>query len=121
MMDLTGQAASESIGSFQYSGTGGQVDFVRGAGLSPGGKSILSLNSTYKGKDGRIGSRIVPVLPEGTVVSTSRNEVQYVVTEYGVANLRWQSISERAKRLIAIAHPDFRDSLRFAARKHGWI
>lgn len=121
MMDLTGQAASESIGSFQYSGTGGQVDFVRGVGLSPGGKSILSLNSTYKDKEGRIGSRIVPVLPEGTIVSTSRNEVQYVVSEYGVANLRWQSITERAKRLIAIAHPDFRDSLRFMARKQGWI
>ncbi|MEN6348856.1 MAG: acetyl-CoA hydrolase/transferase C-terminal domain-containing protein [Syntrophomonas sp.] len=121
MLDLTGQAASESIGTFQYSGTGGQVDFVRGTSLSPGGKSILALNSTYKDKDGCSRSRIVPVLPEGTIVTTPRTELEYVITEYGVVNIRWQSVAERVKRLIRIAHPDFRDELYFQAKKIGWI
>lgn len=121
MFDLTGQAASESIGTFQYSGTGGQVNFVQGAKLSKGGKSILALNSTYKDKEGNIRSKILSVFPEGTVVTTSRNDVQYVVTEYGVANLKFKSISERAKALIAIAHPDFREQLTEEAVKCGWL
>jgi 4-hydroxybutyrate CoA-transferase len=121
MFDLTGQAASESIGTKQYSGTGGQVNFVQGAKLSKGGKSILSLNSTYTDKQGNLRSKILPVLPEGTVVTTSRNDVQYVVTEYGVANLIFKSIPERAKALIAIAHPQFRDELTSAAKQIGWL
>lgn len=121
MFDLTGQAASESIGTKQYSGTGGQVNFVQGSKLSKGGKSILALNSTYNDKDGKLCSKILPVLPEGTVVTTSRNDVQYVVTEYGVANLRFKSIPERAKALIAIAHPDFREELTESAKQHGWF
>lgn len=121
MMDLTGQAASESIGTLQYSGTGGQVNFVHGAARSPGGKSILALNSAYTDNNGTLQSKIIPVLPEGTVVSTPRTDVEYAVTEYGVAYLRWQSVSERVKRLIKIAHPDFRDQLEFNAHKYGWI
>jgi len=121
MMDLTGQAGSESVGTVQYSGTGGQVNFVHGAARSRGGKSILALNATYRDDQGRLNSRILPVLPEGTIVTTPRTDVEYVVTEFGVANLRWQSVAGRVKALIGIAHPDFRDELRFAARKYGWI
>lgn len=121
MMDLTGQAASESIGIEQYSGTGGQVNFVHGAKRAKGGKSILALNSTYTDKEGQEHSRIVPNLSPGTIVTTSRCDVEYVVTEYGVAYLRWQSVSNRVQRIINIAHPDFRDELRFKAKKAGWI
>ncbi len=121
MMDLTGQAASESIGTRQYSGTGGQVNFVHGAARSPGGKSILALSSTFTDVEGKLQSKIVPLLPAGSIVSTPRTDVEYVVTEYGVAALRWQSVAERVKRLIQIAHPDFRDQLKFEAEKYGWI
>lgn len=121
MIDLTGQAASESLGPVQYSGTGGQVNFVHGAARSSGGKSILALTSTYGNGEGVIHSRIMPVFPAGTVTTTSRNDVQWVVTEYGAADLRWKSIRERAKALINIAHPDFRDSLTFEAKKHRWL
>jgi 4-hydroxybutyrate CoA-transferase len=121
MFDLTGQAASESIGTKQYSGTGGQVNFVQGARLSKGGKSILALSATYTDKEGKLRSKILPVFPEGTVVTTSRNDVQYVVTEFGVANLRFKSIPERAKALIAIAHPQFREELLAGAVKYGWL
>jgi 4-hydroxybutyrate CoA-transferase len=107
-IDLTGQAASESIGYKQFSGTGGQADFIRGACWSKGGRSILAFHSTAAG--GKI-SRIVPHLDEGNVVTTTRTDIHYVVTEYGIANLRGKSIPERAKALIAIAHPDFRDVL----------
>ena len=121
MFDLTGQAASESIGPKQYSGTGGQVNFVHGAKYSKGGKSILALNSTYTNKAGEMKSRILSLLPLGTAVSTSRNDVEYVVTEYGVANLRHRSIGDRARQLIQIAHPDFRDELKHEAKKQGWM
>ncbi len=121
MVDLTGQAASESIGTYQYSGTGGQVNFVQGATQSRGGKSILALSSTYQDKEGQLRSKIVPVFPEGTIVSTSRNDVEYIVTEYGVACLKWKSLAERVKELIRIAHPDFRSQLKFAAAKNHWI
>jgi len=121
MFDLTGQAASESIGTKQYSGTGGQVNFVMGSKYSKGGRSIMSLNSTYKDKEGRLQSKIMATLPPNTVVSTSRNDIQYVVTEHGVANLRYKSLEERAKQLISIAHPDFRDKLKFEAHKNGWL
>ncbi len=121
MMDLTGQAASESIGVKQYSATGGQLDFVLGAKKSKGGKSIISLNSTYTDKEGNLQSKILPHLPLGTVVTTPRTLVEYVVTEYGVANLRLRTVRERAIALISIAHPDFRDQLTFEAKKNGWL
>ncbi|HWP97822.1 MAG TPA: acetyl-CoA hydrolase/transferase C-terminal domain-containing protein [Syntrophomonadaceae bacterium] len=121
LVDLTGQAASESIGPMQYSGTGGQFNFVSGASLSRGGKSILALNSTFKDREGRLRSRIVPYLSPGTIVSTPRNDVDYVVTEYGAVNLRWQSVAERVRRLISVAHPDFRDILLYSAQCNHWI
>ncbi|MBC7456471.1 MAG: acetyl-CoA hydrolase/transferase family protein [Massilia sp.] len=113
-VDLLGQCGSESIGHLPYSGTGGQVDFVRAANRSKGGKSFIVLPSTAK--DGTI-SRIVPVLSPGTHATTSKNDVNYVVTEYGVAQLRGKSAKQRAMALIAIAHPDFRAELREAANK----
>lgn len=108
-IDLFGQCGSESLGAAPFSGTGGQSDFVRAANRSQGGQSFIVLPSTAK--DGRI-SRIVPALTSGTLVSTSKNDVNYVVTEYGVAQLRGKSMRERARALIAIAHPDFRSALR---------
>ena len=108
-VDLNGQAASESIGYKQFSGTGGQADFVRGAAWSKGGRSILAFHSTASG--GKI-SRIVPHLDEGAVVSTTRSDIHYVVTEYGIADLRGKSVPERGKALINIAHPDFRGELK---------
>lgn len=113
-VDLTGQACSESMGHRQWSGTGGQVDFFRGANLSEGGKGFITLPSTAKG--GTV-SRIVPKLTPGAVVTTSRNDVDHVVSEYGVAKLRGKTIRERALALIAIAHPDFRAELQEAAKE----
>jgi len=107
-VDLLGQAASDTIGPTQFSGVGGQVDFVRGASRSKGGKSILAFPSTAGGSKY---SRIVPRLDEGAAVTTSRNDIHYVVTEYGIADLRGKSVADRAKLLIDIAHPDFRDNL----------
>ena len=107
-IDLTGQVCSDSIGTRFYSGIGGQVDFVRGAAHSEGGKPIIALPSTTR--DGKI-SRIVPTLKNGAGVVTSRGDVHYVVTEYGVANLFGKSIQERVRALIKIAHPSFRDEL----------
>ena len=111
-IDLLGQCGSESLGHLPYSGTGGQVDFVRAANRSRGGKAIIVLPSTPK--DGTL-SRIVPVLAPGTHVSTGKNDINYVVSEYGVAQLRGKSGRQRARELIAIAHPDFRAELRRAA------
>jgi acyl-CoA hydrolase len=113
-VDLLGQCGSESIAHLPYSGTGGQVDFVRAANRSRGGKSFIVLPSTAK--DGTI-SRIVPTLTAGTHATTSKNDVNYVVTEYGVAQLRGKSAKQRAHELIAIAHPDFRGWLREEANK----
>ncbi len=113
-VDLLGQCGSESISHLPYSGTGGQTDFVRAANRSRGGKSFIVLPSTAK--DHTI-SRIVPTLSPGTHVSTSKNDVNYVVTEYGVAQLRGKSAKQRAQALIAIAHPDFRGELRAAANR----
>lgn len=113
-IDLLGQCGSESIAHVPYSGTGGQVDFVRAANRSRGGKAFIVLPSTAK--DGTI-SRIVPTLTPGTHVTTGKNDVNYVVTEYGVAQLRGKSAHQRAEALIAIAHPDFRAELRQAAQK----
>ena len=113
-VDLFGQVSSESIGTRHYSGTGGQVDTATGAVHSPGGKSVIALASTAKG--GTL-SKISPIHPPGTVTTLSRVDVDYVVTEYGVARLRGTSMRERAKLLIGIAHPDFRDELTHEARK----
>ncbi len=107
-VDFVGQVVSDSIGFKQYSGTGGQVDFVRGAALSKGGRAILAFHSTAA--QGKV-SRIVPYINEGSSVTTSRTDVHYIVTEYGVADLRGKSVAERAKALVTIAHPDFRDEL----------
>lgn len=111
-VDLTGQVCSDSIGPYIYSGFGGQVDFIRGAARSKGGKPIIALPSTAKG--GTI-SRIVPFLKQGAGVVTTRADVHYVVTEYGVAYLHGKNLRERARALIDIAHPDFREELERAA------
>ena len=113
-VDLTGQVCADSIGRAIYSGFGGQVDFVRGAARSRGGKPIIALPSTAKG--GRL-SRIVDALEEGSGVVTTRGDVHYVVTEHGIASLFGKSLRERARELIAVAHPDFREDLRAAARR----
>ena len=117
-VDLMGEVNAEMIGSRQFSGVGGQVDFVRGASRSLNGKSIIALPSTAAG--GKI-SRIACELDRGAAVTTSRNDVHYVVTEYGVADLRGKSLRERAKSLIAISHPDFRESLTAEAIEKGLI
>jgi acyl-CoA hydrolase len=113
-IDLFGQCGSESLGPTPYSGTGGQADFVRAANRSDGGKSFIVLPSTAK--DGKI-SRIVPTLDPGTLVTTTKNDISYVVSEYGVAQLRGKSMRERACALIGIAHPDFRPMLKEMAAR----
>ena len=114
--DIWGQVCAESIGTKHMSGTGGQVDYVRGACKSKGGKSFIAFSSTAK--DGTI-SRIKSILEPGAVVTTSKNDVDYIVTEYGIAHLRGEPLSSRARQLIAIAHPDFRDELTFNAKQRG--
>ena len=118
--DLTGQICSESIGPKQFSSTGGQLDFVRGATMSKGGRSFIAIRSTANTKKGII-SKITTSLSTGSVVTTPRSDVQYVVTEYGIANLYNKSISERVKLMISIAHPDFRDDLTKEAIEVGLI
>lgn len=113
-VDLTGQICSDSIGDSVYSGFGGQVDFVRGASRAKGGKAVIALLSTAKA--GEI-SRIVPYLDEGAGVVTSRADVHFVATEYGVADLHGRSMRERSRALIGIAHPKFREELEAGARK----
>ncbi len=117
-VDLTGQVCSDSIGNRFYSGIGGQVDFLRGASRSKGGKPIIAISSTAK--NGTI-SRITPMLSPGAGVVTSRGLVRYVVTEHGVAYLHGKSIRERAKALIEIAHPKFRDELYAYCEKTKWL
>jgi acyl-CoA hydrolase len=107
-IDVTGQVCSDSIGPYIYSGFGGQVDFIRGAARSKGGKPIIALPSTAKG--GTV-SRIVPYLRFGAGVVTTRADVHYVITEHGVAYLHGKNLRERAKALIAIAAPEFREEL----------
>lgn len=111
-MDLTGQVNAETAGTRQWSGTGGQLEWVLGSQWSRGGKSILAMRSVYRDKQGQLHSKIKPQLTPGSVVTTPRTLVQYVVTEYGVADLRYKSTLERARALTAIAHPDFREELR---------
>ncbi len=117
-IDLTGQVCADSIGWSLYSGVGGQMDFIRGAALAPEGRAIIALPSTAS--DGRI-SRITPFLAEGSGVVTTRAHVRSVVTEWGVAELYGKSIRERAKALIAIAHPDFREDLTAQARRTHYL
>ena len=111
-VDLTGQVCSDSIGDTIYSGFGGQVDFIRGASRAKNGRAIIALLSTAK--DGKV-SRISTVLEEGAGVVTSRADVHYVVTEFGVADLFGKSLRERAQSLIGIAHPKFREELEAGA------
>jgi 4-hydroxybutyrate CoA-transferase len=117
-IDLTGQVCSDSIGNQFYSGIGGQVDFLKGASYSKGGKPVIAISSTAK--DDAI-SRIVPMLSPGAGVVTSRGLVRYVVTEYGVAYLHGKSIRERAQALIEIAHPKFRNELYEYCEKTKWL
>ena len=117
-IDLTGQVCADSIGTKFYSGIGGQVDFIRGASMSPGGKPILALPSTAK--DGQV-SRIVASLDPGAGVVTSRGDVEYVVTEYGVADLQGRSIRDRAMALISIAHPSYRAELLDAGKERHYV
>ena len=117
-IDLTGQVSSEAIGPVQYSGTGGQLDTHRGAQLSEGGKGIIALKSTAK--KGSI-STIVPSLAEGSIVSVPRQDLDWAATEYGAVQLRGRSVEERARKLISIAHPDFREELEREAKKIGFI
>ncbi len=113
-VDFFGQTCAESVGTYQVSGTGGQADYVRGAVLSPGGKSYIAFPSMAK--NGTV-SRIVPALTQGAVVTTGKNDVDNVVTEYGLARLRGRTLGQRTKALISIAHPDVRDELTFAAKQ----
>ncbi len=129
MVDLMGQIAGEAIGFRQFSGTGGQMDFNRGAFMSPGGKGILVLDSTGRRNqkyptqgEGLLAhndtiSRIVPLMPDGQVITAPRTEAHYIVTEYGVAMLKGKSLRQRTQAMINIAHPDFRDELKAAAKK----
>jgi acyl-CoA hydrolase len=117
-IDLTGQVCSDSIGQYFYSGIGGQVDFLRGASRSKGGKPIIALPATAKNDTI---SRIVPVLTPGAGVVTSRGLTNYVVTEYGVAYLHGKSIRERAEALIQIAHPKFRSELYDYCERTKWL
>lgn len=117
-VDLTGQVCADSIGPVFYSGVGGQVDFIRGSARSKGGLPIIALPSTAKNDTI---SRISPLLTEGSGVTTSRNDVHYIVTEFGVASLYGKTIRQRARELINIAHPNFRNELTQAARKLGYL
>jgi acetyl-CoA hydrolase len=115
-VDLTGQVCADSIGPKLYSGVGGQLDFIYGASRSEGGVPIIALPSQAK-----TFSRIVPMLKQGAGVVTTRNHVRYVVTEYGVADLYGKTIRQRAKSLISIAHPDFREDLERQAQELNYI
>jgi acyl-CoA hydrolase len=117
-VDLSGQVAADSIGSRLYSGVGGQMDFIRGAALASDGRAIIALPATAAGGTA---SRIVPALQAGAGVVTTRAHVRTIVTEWGVAELFGRSVRERALALIEIAHPDFRDELRAAARRTHWV
>ncbi len=118
-VDLFGQVNAESAGTKHISGAGGQLDFVLGAYLSKGGKSFICLSSTVTGKDGVVRSRIRPTLAEGSIVTDTRANIQYLVTEYGMVNLKGASTWECAERIISIAHPDFREELIRDAEKMG--
>ena len=113
-VDFMGQVVSDSIGTRQFSGVGGQVDFVRGAAMSTDGlgKAVIAMPSVTEKKDGTLISKVVSYITHGAAVTTSRNDVDYLVTEYGIAELKGKSLQQRARNLIAIAHPSFRDQLK---------
>jgi len=120
-IDLFGQVNAESAGIKQISGAGGQLDFVLGAYLSKGGKSFICMSSTFTSKDGKVNSRIRPTLADGSIVTDTRANVHYFVTEYGLVNLKGLSSWQRAEAIISVAHPDFRDELIAEAEKmHIW-
>lgn len=116
-LDLFGQVNAESAGIKHISGAGGQLDFVLGAYLSKGGKSFICCSSTFKTKDGELKSRILPTLNPGSIVTDTRTNVHYLVTEYGKINLKGLSTWQRAESIISIAHPQFRDELIASAEK----
>jgi butyryl-CoA:acetate CoA-transferase len=118
-IDLLSQVSAESQGFRQISGTGGQLDFMLGSMMSKGGKGFICMNSTYTDKEGKAHSRIMPTLTEGTVVTTPRSLAHYVVTEYGIIQLKGLNTWQRAEALISIAHPDFRDELVAGAGRMG--
>ena len=119
-VDLFGQVAADSMGWTQQSAVGGQLDFVKGAQMSEGGKSIIALASTME-KNGRLESKICLNFPVGTAVTTPRSEVQYVATEYGCINLKHLNMADRVRAMISLAHPAFRDQLTQEAKDHGLI
>lgn len=119
-IDLYGQVAADNLSGNQYSATGGQLDFVRGAHISEGGHSFICLESTAKSKKGLV-SKISLSLPPLTPVTTPRSDVEYVATEYGCVNLMTKTMKERAAALISIAHPDFRDQLTEDAKRAGLL
>jgi 4-hydroxybutyrate CoA-transferase len=116
-VDMMGQVNAESMGIRQFSGVGGQVDFMRGVAMGEGGRSIVAMPSVTVKKDGSVIPKIVPFLDQGSAVTTSRNDVDYIVTEYGAALLKAQSLRQRARNLINIAHPDHRDELKEEFKK----
>ncbi|MDD6042577.1 MAG: acetyl-CoA hydrolase/transferase C-terminal domain-containing protein [Eubacteriaceae bacterium] len=120
-IDLTGQVCADNIGGRQYSGVGGQIDFVRGAQLSKGGKSFIAINSSYMDKKHGLSSKIVPRFPTGANVTTPRSEVQYVVTEYGCINLKPLTNKDRTRAIISLAAPEFRGELTEEAKRAGLL
>ena len=116
-VDFYGQVAADTIGYRQFSGVGGQVDFIRGAAMGTNGRAIIAMPSVTVKKDGTKLSKITPLLGEGQVVTTSRHDVDYVVTEYSLAKLKGKTVRDRARALIDIAHPDFRDELKESFKK----
>ena len=120
-IDLRGQVCSESLGFGASGGSGGQLDFVRGARKAQGGMSIIAMHSVVEKKSGDRISKIALALPPGSVVTAPRNDVQYIATEYGIVDMAYRSAREKALGLISIAHPDFRDQLLFEAKKHSII
>jgi 4-hydroxybutyrate CoA-transferase len=121
MVDLSGQIASEGLGHRMISGSGGQLDFMIGAYLSKGGKGITLIYSSRQLKDGSLVSSIVPEMPPGTPITVPRTYAHYVVTEYGVADLRYKSRRQRAEALIGIAHPDLRGELRDSLKRNFYV
>ena len=119
-IDLTGQVCAESIGPRQYTASGGQMCFVQGAKYSKNGKSFICMTSVAETRESPI-SKVVVTLAPGSAVTTLRNDVQYVATEYGCVDLRYDDVPTRARKLIGVAHPDFREELEFDARKLGLL
>lgn len=120
-VDLYGQVCAESVGTRHISGSGGQWEYVRGSTMSQGGKSFIAFSSTAQGPDGAVVSRIKPTLTPGALVTTTKNDVDYIVTEYGARKLRGKTFSQRAAALIEIAHPDFREELEREASAMGLL